>query len=156
MTATATSLSETSPSNGDRFKFAGMEWDAAIGQYYDHARDYDAAAGRFMSQDPLGFAGGDTNLGIYVGNGPTLQVDPTGLQPLLQRLKAGGTRGRAEGTRHRVPLSVRGRPAQYRLDAGPVEFLRPGAPWISHPPSPAQTGPDKQARRPAPSLLSGS
>ena len=31
-------LSETSPSNGDRFKFTGMEWDAAIGQYYDHAR----------------------------------------------------------------------------------------------------------------------
>ena len=35
-------LSETSPSNGDRFKFAGMEWDAAIGQYYDHARWYHA------------------------------------------------------------------------------------------------------------------
>ena len=29
---------ETSASNGDRFKFAGMEYDATTLQYYDHAR----------------------------------------------------------------------------------------------------------------------
>ncbi len=28
-------VTETNPSNGDRFKFAGMEYDTAVGQYYD-------------------------------------------------------------------------------------------------------------------------
>ena len=50
-------LSETSPSNGDRFKFTGMEWDAAIGQYYDHARS---------SRRPLGDSSAVTE-GVHGG-----------------------------------------------------------------------------------------
>ena len=72
-------LSETSPSNGDRFKFAGMEWDAAIGQYYDHARDYNSATGSFTSQDPMGFAAGNRDLYGYVGNAPTDGTDTSGM-----------------------------------------------------------------------------
>src|SRR5688572_32634488 len=34
--------------------------------------------GRFISEDPLGFAAGDMNLGRYVGNSPTTRTDPTG------------------------------------------------------------------------------
>ena len=34
-----------------------------------------------MSQDPIGFAAGDTNLSRYVGNTPTKYVDPSGLEP---------------------------------------------------------------------------
>ena len=71
-------LSETSPSNGDRFKFAGMQYDAATGLYYDHARYYDPNTGRFVSQDPDGFAAGDTNLYRYVANTPTIATDPSG------------------------------------------------------------------------------
>jgi len=71
-------LSETSPSNGDRFKFAGMEWDTAIQQYYDHARWYTAGVGRFAVEDPKWFAAGDDNLFRYVGSGPTDDVDPYG------------------------------------------------------------------------------
>ncbi len=71
-------LSETSPSSGDRFKFAGMEWDAAIGQYYDHARSYDSAQGRFTTQDPIGFGAGDADLYRYVGNDPATSYDPSG------------------------------------------------------------------------------
>jgi uncharacterized protein RhaS with RHS repeats len=52
------------------------------GLYYDHARYYDAAIGRFTSQDPKGFAAGDTNLYRYVGNEPTADVDPSGLDEL--------------------------------------------------------------------------
>ena len=55
-------LSESSPSNGDRFKFAGMQYDSTTGIYYDHARYYDPNTGRFVSQDPTGFAARDTNL----------------------------------------------------------------------------------------------
>ncbi|MFV0446150.1 MAG: RHS repeat-associated core domain-containing protein, partial [Planctomycetaceae bacterium] len=42
------------------------------------ARFYDPSTGRFLSQDPLSFAAGDTNLYRYVGNSPTNATDPTG------------------------------------------------------------------------------
>ena len=71
-------LSETSPSNGDRFKFTGMEWDAAIGQYYDHARWYGAGEGRFHGQDPSGFAAVDSDLSRYAWNSPPNFIDLSG------------------------------------------------------------------------------
>ena len=66
--------------NGDRFKFAGMQYDATTGQYYDHARWYGAGVGGFLTQDPIGFAAGDPDLYRYVGNDPANATDPTGLQ----------------------------------------------------------------------------
>jgi RHS repeat-associated protein len=72
-------VTETNASNGDRFKFAGMEYDPVTGLYYDHARYYDSAIGRFISQDPMGFETGDADLYRYVGNQPTDSVDLTGL-----------------------------------------------------------------------------
>ena len=73
-------LDETDPSEGDRFKFAGMQYDAVIGQYYDEARWYDPGTGRFLSEDPIGYDAGDSNLYRYVGNEPGDTVDPSGLQ----------------------------------------------------------------------------
>src|SRR5262249_54597415 len=70
---------ETNPSNGDRFKFTGREWDAEIGQHYYRARYYSPAVGRFESEDPIGFGGGDANFYRYVKNGPTNGTDSTGL-----------------------------------------------------------------------------
>ncbi len=35
--------------------------------------------GRWLSQDPIGFAAGDANLYRYVGNGATNATDPSGL-----------------------------------------------------------------------------
>ena len=72
--------SETSSSSGDRFKFAGMEYDAVTAQYYDCAREYRAALGRFATQDPIRFYGGDSNLFRYVRDAPTLFTDPTGCE----------------------------------------------------------------------------
>ena len=43
------------------------------------ARWYDPAAGRFVSEDPLGFIAGDANFDRYVGNSPTTRTDPSGL-----------------------------------------------------------------------------
>ena len=71
---------ESAPGQGDRFKYAGMEFDAAIGLYYDRARDYDPAAGRFIGQDPMGFNAGDANLYSYTGNNASNLIDPSGLQ----------------------------------------------------------------------------
>jgi RHS repeat-associated protein len=72
--------SESSPTNGDRFKFTGREWDGEIGQYGYRAREFDPRTGRFDSEDPIGFGGGDGNLYRYVRNAPTNATDPTGLQ----------------------------------------------------------------------------
>jgi RHS repeat-associated protein len=71
-------VSQTDSSDGDRFMFAGMQYDATTGIYYDHARYYDAAIGRFMSQDPLGFSAGDANLYAYCANDPTNATDQSG------------------------------------------------------------------------------
>ncbi|MFN7769994.1 MAG: RHS repeat-associated core domain-containing protein, partial [Planctomycetaceae bacterium] len=60
------------------FAYTGREWDPAAGLYFYRARWYDPRAGRFLSEDPLGFAAGDVNLNRYVGNGATLWVDPSG------------------------------------------------------------------------------
>src|SRR5271165_875426 len=43
-------------------------------------RDYSSALGQWMTDDPLGFAAGDSNLYRFVGNEPNNQTDPTGFQ----------------------------------------------------------------------------
>lgn len=41
-------------------------------------RGYDGEVGRWVSKDPLGFEGGDSNLYTYVGNDPINRIDPSG------------------------------------------------------------------------------
>jgi RHS repeat-associated protein len=71
-------LGQTGAAYGDRFTYTGREWDEALQFYYYRARFYDPSNGRFLSQDPLMFAAGDTNLYRYVGNNPVDLIDPTG------------------------------------------------------------------------------
>ena len=61
------------------FAFTGQFLDKATGLQNHLNRWYDPAAGRWISEDPIGFAGGDANLYRYVGNQSTLLVDPSGL-----------------------------------------------------------------------------
>jgi RHS repeat-associated protein len=63
------------------FGFAGGLFDPATGLTRFGARDYDAADGRWTSQDPLSFAAGETNLYSYCGSDPVNLVDPTGTGP---------------------------------------------------------------------------
>ena len=104
-TSFGTILSETNPSAGDRYRFTGREWDPEIGLYYLRARYYDGYQGRFVSQDPLLFGAGDSNLYRYVANGPLNAIDPTGLEAAISysllartgRALAGGTVGAVLG-----------------------------------------------------------
>jgi RHS repeat-associated protein len=64
-----------------RYVFTGREFDAATDLYYYRARFYDAAIGRFVSEDPLRRSAGDENYYRYVGNDPNRKRDPFGLVP---------------------------------------------------------------------------
>ena len=62
----------------DRFAFTGREFDSAANAYFYRARMYSSTSGRFLSLDPIGFEGNDTNLYRYVFNAPTSATDPLG------------------------------------------------------------------------------
>jgi RHS repeat-associated protein len=72
----ATSTTGTASANS--FEYTGRENDGTGLMYY-RARYYSPEFQRFVSQDPLGFGGGDVNLYGYVGNSPMNGNDPTGL-----------------------------------------------------------------------------
>ena len=58
--------------------YTARENDTESGLYYYRARYYDAGAGRFIREDPLGIFGG-INLYAYVENEPLRRSDPFGL-----------------------------------------------------------------------------
>ncbi len=72
-------VTESNASFGDHTKYAGGWVDAYTGEEQFDARWYDAATGRWLSQDPLGFSAGDASLYRYVGNDPINATDPSGL-----------------------------------------------------------------------------
>ena len=61
------------------FGYTGRAYDEETGLQNNHNRWYDAANGKWLSEDPIGFAGGDANLYRYVGNSATNATDPSGL-----------------------------------------------------------------------------
>jgi RHS repeat-associated protein len=64
------------------FLYTGEQRDDAAGLYYLHARYYDSAIGRFLSQDPYpGSPQEPSSLHkyAYVQNNPVNMTDPTGL-----------------------------------------------------------------------------
>jgi RHS repeat-associated protein len=60
------------------YAFTAREWDPETGLYYYRARYYDPKVGRFISEDPIGTAGGP-NMYVYVGDRPANGWDPLGL-----------------------------------------------------------------------------
>jgi RHS repeat-associated protein len=63
-------------------QYTGRDNDGS-GLYYYRARYYSPVQQRFISEDPIDFEGGDTNLYSYVGNNPCNVTDPTGNSPLM-------------------------------------------------------------------------
>jgi RHS repeat-associated protein len=61
------------------FQYTGREFDPEAGLNYNSARYYNPTTGRFISQDPLGFGGGNPNVYEYVGNNSLNFIDPIGL-----------------------------------------------------------------------------
>ncbi len=61
-----------------RLGFQAMPFDVVSGLSYARARYYDPVLGRFISEDPLGLAGG-INPYVFAGNDPVNESDPLGL-----------------------------------------------------------------------------
>ncbi|WP_442808830.1 RHS repeat-associated core domain-containing protein [Trinickia soli] len=59
-------------------RFAGQYFDRESGLSYNRFRYYDPQVGRYINQDPIGFAGGDNSY-EYALNMPTQAYDPVGL-----------------------------------------------------------------------------
>lgn len=75
-TADDVALSESA--FGNPYAFTARELEPDSGLYFYRARYYDPHIGRFIQEDPIGFAGGDINLYRYVFNSPMNFTDPTG------------------------------------------------------------------------------
>jgi RHS repeat-associated protein len=82
------------PANANPYQFTGRENDST-GAYFYRARYYSPTYQRFVSQDPLGFAGGDRNLYRFVLDDPVLLRDPSGKLPI--GVGVGGAVGGVEG-----------------------------------------------------------
>jgi RHS repeat-associated protein len=67
-------------SSTSTYQYTGRENDGT-GVYFYRARYYNPTTGRFLSEDPIEFAAGDTNLYRYVFNNPVNSIDPTGFFP---------------------------------------------------------------------------
>jgi RHS repeat-associated protein len=74
------------------FAYTGREWDPETGLYYYRARYYDAKAGRFLSQDPLGLLAG-INLFAYVLGNPVVLTDPSGFLTVTGKGQEASYRG---------------------------------------------------------------
>ncbi|MGB7799584.1 RHS repeat-associated core domain-containing protein, partial [Buttiauxella sp.] len=72
-------LSEHNPQQLHQpLRMQGQQYDEESGLHYNRHRYYDPALGRYISQDPIGLAGG-WNTYIYPLN-PLLEIDPLGLE----------------------------------------------------------------------------
>ncbi len=67
-------------SNKNAYKFTAREEDGT-GLYYYRFRYYHPALARFVSEDPLGYASGDSDLYGYAADNPVGLLDPLGLSP---------------------------------------------------------------------------
>jgi RHS repeat-associated protein len=78
----------------EAFAYTGRWFDKATGLQNNLNRPYDSAIGRWLSEDPIGFAGDSSNLYRYAGNSPTNYGDPSGLEddPIIIIAPPGGGR----------------------------------------------------------------
>ncbi|MDX1968590.1 MAG: RHS repeat-associated core domain-containing protein [Planctomycetaceae bacterium] len=82
-------LSETNSAFELIFGFTGRPFDESTELQNNLNRWYAAINGQWMSEDPVGFGGGDLNLNRYVSNAVTVARDPSGNVAVVDGLIAG-------------------------------------------------------------------
>jgi RHS repeat-associated protein len=89
--AFGTVLGETSPTSGDRMMgFSGLERETVTGLNLALFREENPGTGRWDSQDPLGFGGGESDLYEYVADDASNMADPSGLEFVRGRARGKG------------------------------------------------------------------
>jgi RHS repeat-associated protein len=91
------------------FQYTGRDNDQETGLRYYRARYYDPKIGRFISEDPEGFAA-DVNFYAYVGNDPIDYTDPWGLvrRCITKIILVTAYSDRGQGSDRRFPYSKSG------------------------------------------------
>jgi RHS repeat-associated protein len=89
--------SSTGAAGSNTSQYTGRENDGT-GLYYYRSRYYSPGLQRFISEDRIGFRGGDFNLYAYVRNSPLNFRDPLGKQTAQVGVNVGITVGPAAGT----------------------------------------------------------
>ena len=110
-----------------RYGYTGRERDDATGLMYYRARQYSPDLGRFISEDPIGFRGGDINQYSYVRNNPFRFRDSKGLFPwntLYETYYMANPQMRIFPTKYNITGDVNAPDEVY--EAG----LRGGAKWM--------------------------
>lgn len=102
-------VSQTGSSVDSAFGFQGQVEDEATGQGVFRNRNYSSQQGRFISQDPIRFASGQTNHYQFVANHPHMGTDPSGLAERIFASKAD-----RQGYFHEYPVIPSGRNADFR------------------------------------------
>jgi len=69
------------------FRYTGREFDTETNLYYSRARYLDPSTGRFLSEDPIRYAGGSLNFYPYAGNDPVDYIDAFGTSPTCDKPK---------------------------------------------------------------------
>jgi RHS repeat-associated protein len=104
------------------FEFTGREHDGASNLYYYRARYYSPELGRFISEDPSGFAGG-LDLYAYASGNPVSNGDPLGLYPAIVVTLPNGS---SYAPMTEVKNSAQALPSAYGLPVGtPVPIAVP-------------------------------
>ncbi len=74
----------TNSSFANPYTYTGRRFDTETGLYYYRNRYYDSQLGRFITRDPIGYDGSQSNLYNYVANDPLSNLDPSGLTTIDQ------------------------------------------------------------------------
>ena len=83
-------IANSSGSLTNFFRYTGREFDMETGLNFYRARYDNPALGRFVSEDPIGLAGG-INLYVYANSNPVSLIDPLGLYDGWDLLKDAGS-----------------------------------------------------------------
>lgn len=107
-------------------RFPGQYYDEITKQHYNLNRYYNPEIGRYMEADPIGLEGG-LNPYAYAGSNPVMNVDPSGLEVLLNEKAIGA--GTSKGIMNTI-MSIGG---HFWLDITPnnpdqIRFLHPNIP----------------------------
>jgi len=119
------------------YRFTGREHDEPLYLYYYRARYYHTDLQRFISEDPIGFEGGDVNVYTYVYNNPLEFIDPSGTVYMLpaecrQGLATLGSPTKTSGRKPTVLEKIANtadrlaRVIMWKLDCDPTLDLMPG------------------------------